>query len=147
MTTALIPDWTIGDRLAKAREVAGISIKEMAPILGVSRNTVSNYEHGHTRPTRAVVLAYAASSGVDIHWLLTGEVPVTDGYPSPTSLAVYRWSLDNHMDVEVDDMALTRALIAAVPEDDRRRRQVMPPRGRWEREGDEVVALQLECAA
>lgn len=48
----------LGDRLEKARE--GISTNEMAALLGVSRQTVANYESGRTVPTRAMLLAWAA---------------------------------------------------------------------------------------
>lgn len=154
MTTALIPDWTLGDRLAKARETAGVTVQEMADHLAVSRNTVSNYEHGRTRVTRAVVFAYADLTGVSVQWLLTGTVPnadtdaVTDGYLTTASPEAFRWALDHHAEPEVDDAAVTRAILAAVPEMDRRHRSTVPPRGRWERADDALgVALQFEVAA
>lgn len=58
MTTSvagIVPEWTTGDRLRKARELTGLERSEFARELGISRNTVTNYEHGKVEP-RVVVL-------------------------------------------------------------------------------------------
>ena len=68
--STITPTWTTGDRLRKARELAGISSIEMAEHLGVSRNTVTNYEHDNTRPPLMAIRAYAAETGVPIEWLI-----------------------------------------------------------------------------
>lgn len=83
MTTTTVPEWTLGDRLAKARNAARISVEQMAAELGVSRNTVTNYEHDKTPAKRAVVRTYAATTGVPLEWLEGGPT-VTVGYPLPT---------------------------------------------------------------
>jgi transcriptional regulator with XRE-family HTH domain len=70
-----VPTFTLGDRLAKARSLAGISAQEMANQLGVSRNTISNYENDRTTPPRSVVILYAELCDVPEWWLL-GE-PIT----------------------------------------------------------------------
>lgn len=41
--------------LRAARVNAGLSISDVAKALGVSKNTVINYEHGRTAPSYAVV--------------------------------------------------------------------------------------------
>lgn len=69
MSDLITPTWTLGDRLAKAREHAGIGVQQMAELLGVSRTTITNYEHGHTPAGRAVVLAYASITGVASSWI------------------------------------------------------------------------------
>lgn len=50
------PIFTLGDRLAKARESAGILQLDLADRLAVSRNTIINWENGqhprHSRPAR-----------------------------------------------------------------------------------------------
>lgn len=51
MAKTLIPQWTLGERLAKARHHAELEQAEMAAELGVSRVTVSNYEVGKTKPS------------------------------------------------------------------------------------------------
>lgn len=83
MSNVIIPDWTLGDRLAKARDVADISVQRMADLLRVTRGTVSNYEHGRTEPPFSTIEAYSRATGVELWWLL-GEEPtdpgVTEGY-------------------------------------------------------------------
>lgn len=79
-------------RLVLAREVAGLEQAELAVSLGVTRQTVSNYERATTKPQRAVLLAWALATGVDSDWLITGRdtpspddggagMHVTDRYP------------------------------------------------------------------
>jgi transcriptional regulator with XRE-family HTH domain len=70
-----VPTWTIGDLLRKAREHAGLEQMELAEELGISRATVSNYERGHVRPRKAVVMAWAMRTGVPVAWLQTGGNP------------------------------------------------------------------------
>lgn len=71
----IVPEWTLGDRLRKARETADLEQIELARDIGVSRNTVANYERGKTTARRPVVLAWAVRCGVPIEWLWTGRVP------------------------------------------------------------------------
>lgn len=80
MTTSIvpaIPQWTLGDRLRKAREHAGMDQEELALRIGVSRGTVSNYELGRgTRPPKVVVLrAWANECGVPYEWLVDNFRP------------------------------------------------------------------------
>jgi transcriptional regulator with XRE-family HTH domain len=76
-----VPAWTIGDLLRKAREHAGLEQTELAEDLGISRATVSNYERGHVRPRKAVVMAWAMRTRVPVGWLQTGQNPRQDGGP------------------------------------------------------------------
>ena len=86
--------WTLGDRLAKARRAAGISSQEMAEALEITRNTVGNYEHGRTIPGRAMIMAWAAITNAPIEWLLDldpntrGFHDLIPGYHQPPLLAV-----------------------------------------------------------
>ena len=50
METNRIPTWTLGDCLRKARTEAHVSTEGLAAELGVSRNTITNYETGKTIP-------------------------------------------------------------------------------------------------
>lgn len=70
-----IPAWSLTDRLRKAREDTGLSQQDFADELGISRNSVGNYEAGRTSPRRLVLQAWALATGVDLHWLETGEQP------------------------------------------------------------------------
>src|SRR2546430_467887 len=50
VTTTQVPEFTLGDRLRKSREAAGLKQEEMAEIMGVSPATISNWENGLRRP-------------------------------------------------------------------------------------------------
>lgn len=73
-----IPQWTLADRLRKAREAIGLSQAQLAEEVGVARRSVVNYEAGTTSPNRPIVLAWALACAVDSRWILTGEV--AEGY-------------------------------------------------------------------
>lgn len=73
------PAFTIGDRLRKARsQVAeGADASTFADLIGVSRNTVVNYELERTAPERMkpiVLRQWAMATGVDFEWLMHGDV-------------------------------------------------------------------------
>jgi transcriptional regulator with XRE-family HTH domain len=70
--TGSIPRFGFRDRMAKARESAGLSQAAIAAIIGISRATVINYEKGHHRPLRPIQAAWVEVTGVDAHWLATG---------------------------------------------------------------------------
>lgn len=70
-----VPEWTMADRLRKARETTGLDQGDFAAELGVSRGTVSNYEHGHVRPREVVLRAWAMRTGVSLGWLRDGDPP------------------------------------------------------------------------
>ena len=75
-----IPEFTIHDRLRKAREITGLDQGPFAEEIGVSRGTVSNYESGAvTRLGKLQLRAWALRTGVPLEWLQTGENPHQDG--------------------------------------------------------------------
>lgn len=80
-----VPAFTLGDRLRKAREVAGLTQSDLAAALGIGRRSVSRYEDGDQEPKRGVVMAWSMATSVPLEWLLTGQIPdnllVTGGYP------------------------------------------------------------------
>lgn len=69
-----VPQWTLGDRLRKAREEAGYTQRELAAAIGISRNSVVNYEVGATEPKRLAIQAWARLTGVPSEWLTWGVV-------------------------------------------------------------------------
>lgn len=74
----IVPEWTLGDRMRKARELTGLERAEFAAELGISRNTVTNYEHDKTeRPRMLVLRSWALRCGVSLDWLQHGDVPPT----------------------------------------------------------------------
>lgn len=85
----VIPQWTVGDRLRKARELTGLERGDFAGEIGISRNTVTNYEHDKVEHRVVVLRSWALRCGVSQHWLETGEGepsgPSGDGEPLPAS--------------------------------------------------------------
>jgi transcriptional regulator with XRE-family HTH domain len=64
---------TFGDRLAGAREAAGLSQADLAQRLGVRDKTVAAWENDATDPRANRLQMLAGMLGVSIRWLLTGE--------------------------------------------------------------------------
>lgn len=62
-----------------ARLNAGMSQGALADAIGVSRQTVNNYERGSVEPRRIVFNAWAMATGVPASWLIDGIVPNGDG--------------------------------------------------------------------
>ena len=62
-----------GDRLRLARVKAGLEQGEIAEILGVSASTVSNWEHGRTRPRHPFIVAWAQATGFNASSLTPGQ--------------------------------------------------------------------------
>ncbi len=80
--TGGVPQFTIGDRLRKARETTGMDQAAFAEHIGVSRGTVSNYERGvgegHHKPI--VLRTWAMATGVPLSWIETG---IIETHPTP----------------------------------------------------------------
>ncbi|WP_308188462.1 helix-turn-helix domain-containing protein [Agromyces humatus] len=68
-----IPQWTIADRLRKARESAGLEQTELAAAAGISRATISTAECGRSVPHRSTVRAWAQVCGVSREWVESGR--------------------------------------------------------------------------
>lgn len=71
---------TFGDRVAAAREAAGMTQKQMARRLGVKHGTVRDWEDDLSEPRANKLSMMAGLLGVSIVWLLTGE---GDGVAAP----------------------------------------------------------------
>jgi transcriptional regulator with XRE-family HTH domain len=68
-----VPEWTMADRLRKARDHAGVKQVDFADQVGISRRSLTNYELGHSTPSKPVLLAWAMRTGVSMEWLITGK--------------------------------------------------------------------------
>lgn len=75
----MIPEWTLADRLRKAREHANMEQLDLAAASGISRATISGAERGATTPHRSTLMLWASATGVSIQWLETGEAPSEEG--------------------------------------------------------------------
>lgn len=74
-----IPEWTLGDRLRKARALTGLNTREFASEIGVSQKTVTSAENDHGGVRRTTIAAYAVRTGVPMEWLETGNTPGPNG--------------------------------------------------------------------
>lgn len=73
--TGFIPEWTMADRLRKARETTGMGVVEFSEKVGIGRGTVNNAERGHREPSRNTVRIWSLATGVSYEWLLNGTTP------------------------------------------------------------------------
>jgi transcriptional regulator with XRE-family HTH domain len=86
-------DAAMGQRIAKAMEIKGVSQSELARIMGVSRMTVSQWVNGisEPRPENFVVLAYLL--GTTERYLVFGDKREPQGgFPSigPSDVRSFR---------------------------------------------------------
>ena len=75
---------TFGDRLAGAREAAGMTQTQLARRLGVKKSTIAAWENDLSEPRANRLSMMAGLVNVSIMWLLTGEgegmeAPVEEG--------------------------------------------------------------------
>lgn len=66
------PTWTLVDRLRKSRLLADLDQGQLAEAIGVSRNTVSNWETGRSEPSATFFIRWAQATGVTLDWLAEG---------------------------------------------------------------------------
>lgn len=75
-----IPQWTLGDRLRKARQATGLSREEFADQILVSERTVANYETGATtHPKKLILQQWAEATDVPYWWLVGDQEPAVVG--------------------------------------------------------------------
>lgn len=73
-----VHEFTIGDRLRKAREQAGYDQRGLEEASGISRATISAYELGKSTPRRAYLSIWANVTDTDLDWLTDGLVRSPD---------------------------------------------------------------------
>ena len=91
---------TFGDRLAGAREAAGVDQKGLAAKLGVKTTTIEAWENDLKEPRANRLQMVSGVVGVSMSWLLTGE---GDGPDAPDEANVMTSDL-------IDLLAEMRAL-------------------------------------
>lgn len=69
---------TFGDRVAGAREAAGMTQSQLARRLGVKKATIISWEDDLSEPRANKLSMMAGMLNVSIKWLLTGEGEGTD---------------------------------------------------------------------
>ncbi|WP_299663755.1 helix-turn-helix domain-containing protein [uncultured Ruegeria sp.] len=86
---------TFGDRVAGAREVAGMTQTQLARRLGVKKATITAWEDDLSEPRANKLSMMAGMLNVSIMWLLTGEGDGTDAT-----------ALDGNVDAELHDLVV-----------------------------------------
>ena len=64
---------TLGDRIAAAREAAGLEQKDLARRLGVGQATIQRWEEDRAEPRANRISMISGMLGVSLRWLLNGE--------------------------------------------------------------------------
>lgn len=83
--TGRVPEFTLGDRLRKARELTGYDRQQFAAVIGVHRESVAKYETGRQTPRQPVLAAWSLATGVDLTWLRNGQTPGPESGPGGSS--------------------------------------------------------------
>ncbi|MEQ8293136.1 MAG: helix-turn-helix domain-containing protein [Roseovarius sp.] len=78
---------TFGDRVAGAREQAGMSQSDLAKRLGVKLKTLKSWEDDLSEPRANKLSMMAGMLNVSLLWLLSGEGPGPDGPDDATELS------------------------------------------------------------
>ncbi len=71
---------TFGDRVAGAREAAGLNQQELAKRLGIKLSTLRNWEEDLNEPRANKLQMLSGLLGVSLTWLMTGK---GDGLDAP----------------------------------------------------------------
>ncbi|QKS15611.1 helix-turn-helix transcriptional regulator [Curtobacterium sp. Csp2] len=71
----LVPEWTVQDRMRKAREIRGLTQMEFADETGLSRATIRRVESGEKVAGRKEFNLWRMATGVSREWLETGVAP------------------------------------------------------------------------
>ncbi len=71
----------LGERIQLLRKRRGLSKKELARIINMSVQTVSNYENGKTVPSVDTLSAIGLALGVTMNMLVYGREPEKDMEP------------------------------------------------------------------
>lgn len=101
---------TFGDRIAGAREAAGLTQDQMAKRLGVRLTTVQAWEDDAAEPRANRLQMMAGMLNVSIRWLLTGE---GDGLEAPANPGI----LSDSAQAALRDLSRIRAQMLALATD------------------------------
>ena len=77
-STRLVPEFGVGDRLRKARELKGLSQGGFGALVGLSHKVIGNMERGTTPIDGLQIYGWAEICDIDPLWIKTGE-----GSPRP----------------------------------------------------------------
>ncbi|MBN9670309.1 helix-turn-helix domain-containing protein [Labrenzia aggregata] len=88
-------DYTLGERICKARDVSGLSTAQLARRLGIKTSTLHSWESDRSEPRSNKLVLLAGLLNVSPTWLLVGRgtPPVMDE-PASADLDGVRVALD-----------------------------------------------------
>lgn len=69
------PEWTVGDRIRRARAEKGWEQRDLAAATGLNKNTISNAEKNAFPVREATLRLLADALGVPVDWLRDGTTP------------------------------------------------------------------------
>ncbi|MEM8959537.1 MAG: helix-turn-helix domain-containing protein [Pseudomonadota bacterium] len=106
-------DWgedasTFGDRMARARDHAGMDQAQLARRLGVKASTVRNWEADRSEPRANRLQMLSGLWGVSIIWLLSGE---GEGVPDVTATDIDAADLTDLL-AELRDLRVAQVRLA-----------------------------------
>ncbi len=78
---------TFGDRMAWAREAAGLSQPDLARRLGVKLITIQGWEEDRSEPRANRLQMMAGMLSVSLRWLLTGQGDGLDAPPGEAAVS------------------------------------------------------------
>lgn len=91
------PEWTLQDRIRKAREHAALTQVEFAERIGVSRNTLNRWEGGIHAPSDALIEQIAKVTNIPIEWFYAPAVESTQrNATTPPERVVLEWDGNNY---------------------------------------------------
>lgn len=79
----VVPEWTVGDRMAKALNVGGVGRHEMADYLDVTTETIRRWINGLSPVKKSTLRLWSIYTNVSLEWLETGECAIRDSNPEP----------------------------------------------------------------
>lgn len=98
---------TFGDRLAAARDAAGLTQEDLAKRLGVRSTSIKAWEDDSSEPRANRLQMLAGMLNVSIRWMLTGE---GDGLDGPSEFA----PLSDDVQTALRDIARMRSQMLAL---------------------------------
>ena len=72
---------TLGEKLTQARKAVGLTQADVAARLNVSRQAVSRWESGQSKPSTEKLLALSNLYGISLDHLLNAEEPIVKAAP------------------------------------------------------------------
>lgn len=99
---------TLGSRIRTAVAASGLTQRKVAEKTGVDESAVSRYVRDHQAPSADYLARFISVTGVDGHWLLTGE-----GSPKRADPVVSVRMLDSVMDALASEGDEAAKLLAA----------------------------------